>query len=243
MTEQNVAEDVVTRFYLNGDYAERNPDWDTEDSPWKAARIADILRDHKRDPKTIVEIGCGAGEVMRGLQVHFPKAEMTGYDIAPDLKPFWDALGDSDMNFVLADYLAVETPIPDVVLLIDVIEHLGNPFDFLDRLRDQCSEVVLHFPLDLSSISVLRESPLLHVRHKVGHLHFYTKGLVMALMEGAGYEVIEARYTGASFTAPQTGLKSRLAGLFRRAIFAVNRDVGARLLGGETLMVLARPKG
>lgn len=242
MAEQNVTEDVVTRFYLNGDYAARNPDWDSEDSPWKAARIAELLCDYARDPKTVIEVGCGAGEVMRALQIHLPAAQMTGYDIAPDLERFWAKFEDTDLDFVLADYLATNAPVPDLVMLIDVIEHLGNPFDFLDRLRPKCREVVLHFPLDLSSISVLRETPLLHVRHKVGHLHFYTRGLVLALMEGAGYEVIEARYTGASFTAPQTRLKSRLAGLLRRAVFALNRDLGARLLGGETLMVLARPK-
>lgn len=242
MVKQNIAEDVVTRFYLNGGYAARNPDWDTADSPWKAAQIGDLLRDHGRAPKTVVEVGCGAGEVMRALQYHLPGARMTGYDIAPDLERFWAKLDGADLDFVLADYLAVDVPVPDLVMLIDVIEHLGNPFDFLDRLRPKCREVVLHFPLDLSSISVLRETPLLHVRHKVGHLHFYTRGLVLALMEGAGYEVIEARYTGASFTAPQTGLKSRLAGLLRWAVFMLNRDLGARLLGGETLMVLARPK-
>lgn len=242
MAKQNVAEDVVTRFYLSGHYAAQNPDWDTADSPWKAARIAELLRDHGRVPRTVIEVGCGAGEVMRALQSHLPGARMTGYDIAPDLERFWAKLDGADLDFVLADYLAVDVPVPDLVMLIDVIEHLGNPFDFLDRLRPKCREVVLHFPLDLSSISVLRETPLLHVRHKVGHLHFYTRGLVLALMEGAGYEVIEARYTGASFTAPQTGLKSRLAGLLRRVVFMLNRDLGARLLGGETLMVLARPK-
>lgn len=31
-------EDRVARRYLTGDYAEKNPDWDSADSPWKADR-------------------------------------------------------------------------------------------------------------------------------------------------------------------------------------------------------------
>ena len=126
--------------------------------------------------------------------------------------------------------------------MLDVLEHLGDPFTFLHRLRDHGDLMVFHFPLDLSAISVLRQTPLLHVRAKVGHVHFFTRGLALALLDECGYEVIEARYTGAALNAPQRSLKTRLAGLLRRLVYAVNRDIGARLLGGETLMVLARPR-
>ena len=118
----------------------------------------------------------------------------------------------------------------------------GNPFDFLDRLRVRCEHAVFHFPLDLSVISVLRETPPLHVRRKVGHLHFFTRGLVFALLDECGFEVIEARYTGAAYSAPNRRVLTRFAGLLRRIAHALMGDAGVRLLGGETLMVLARPR-
>ena len=130
----------------------------------------------------------------------------------------------------------------DVVLLLDVLEHLGDPFSFLERLRPHSRYAVFHIPLDLSAISVLRESPLLHVRERVGHIHYYTRKLALAMLEECGYEIIEARYTGAALNAPRRSLKTRLAGLARKAVFAVNHDMGARLMGGETLLVLAAPK-
>lgn len=238
-----MSENTVRRFYTEGEYAQKNPNWDMEDSPWKAAQIAALLQAHDRHPASLVEIGCGAGGVMIGLKGYYPETTMTGYDIAPDLVAIWNDTDRPDLNFVLGDYLDLDRPIPDLTLLIDVIEHLDNPFEFLENLRGKCNEVVFHFPLDLSSISVMREAPLLLVRNKVGHLHFYTRGLVVSLLEGAGYDIIDARYTGASFTAPRRGVASRLAGLVRRLVFLLNRDLGARLLGGETLMVLARPKG
>lgn len=88
----------------------------------------------------------------------------------------------------------------------------------------------------------MRERPLLHVRDKVGHLHYFTKTLAVSLLQESGYEVIEARYTNASLEAPQRALKTRIFGWLRRPLYALNKDLGVRMLGGETLMVIARPR-
>lgn len=154
----------------------------------------------------------------------------------------WARHTGTGIQFRLGDYFEDRTEIPDLILLLDVLEHLGDPFEFLARLRPLSRNVVLHFPLDLSAVSVLRESPLLHVRDKVGHLHYFTKGLALALLDECGFDVVEARYTGAAFNAPQRGMKTRIFGGLRKLVGLVHRDFAARLLGGETLMVLARPR-
>lgn len=226
--------------YLNGDYAEKNPDWDSSDAVWKATKLTEILSAHGCMPSSIVEVGCGSGAVLAALQDHFPDASLAGFDIAPDAQKFWSQ--QPGIRLELADYLVLDEPIPDLVLVLDVLEHLGNPWEFLAGLRERSKLVAIHFPLDLSAVSVLRERPLLYVRDKVGHLHYFTRALAVSLLEESGFEVVEARYTGASLDAPQRSFKTRLAGLLRRLLYAVNHDFGARLLGGETLMVLARPR-
>jgi hypothetical protein len=113
----------------------------------------------------------------------------------------------------------------------------------LARLRHRVKLLAIHFPLDLSALSVLRERPLLLVRDKVGHLHYFTRGLALSLLQESGFEIIEARYTGAALDMPQRFLKTRVAGVGRRLVYTINHDLGARLLGGETLMVLAWPGG
>lgn len=236
------SQDPTLERYLNGDYAEKNPDWDSADAPWKAEKIAQILKAHQITASSIVEVGCGSGAVLASLQERYPAARMEGYDIAPDAQRFWNLTSNEGISFTLADYLQLDTAIPDVVLVIDVLEHLGNPWDFLSRLRKRARLVVCHIPLDLSAVSVARERPLLHVRNKVGHLHYFTRNLAVALLEESGYEVIEARYTNASLDAPQRTIKTRLAGYLRRLVYACNKDLGVRLLGGETLMVVARPR-
>lgn len=234
--------DPVLDRYLNGDYADKNPDWDSEDAPWKAYKVTQLLKDHGYTPLSLIEIGCGSGAVLLSLRANFPCAAMAGFDIAPGAKRFWRQQSTEGIRFILGDYLDMDEPVPDVVLVLDVLEHLGNPWEFLVRLRGRCSLVVFHIPLDLSSASVLREEPLLRVREKVGHLHYFTKGLALSMLDESGFDIVEARYTGAAFSAPNRSLKTRLAGILRWLTFAVFGDLGIRLIGGETLMVLARPR-
>ncbi len=234
-------QDPTLDRYLNGDYAQKNPDWDRADASWKARKLHQLLVDHDCQPSSIVEIGCGSGAVLAALRDYFPQASLAGFDIAPEAKRFWGGAAATGIRFELADFLALEEPVPDLVLVLDVLEHLGNPWDFLARLRHRAKLVAIHFPLDLSALSVLREKPLLQVRDQVGHLHYFTRGLALSLLQESGFEIIEARYTGAALDAPQRSLKTRVAGWVRRLAYAVDRDLGARILGGETLMVLVRP--
>lgn len=237
-----IYEDVVTNRYKSGDYAKRNPDWDSADSPWKAQKVLDILTRHAITPQSLVEIGCGAGGVLAALRAQLPDCQMTGFDIAPDLASFWRRVTDPHIKFVLGDYFSQPGFQPDLTLVLDVIEHLADPFEFLVKLQKQGGTVIFHFPLDLSAVSVLREKPLLHVREKVGHIHYFTKGLALSLLEECGYDIIEAIYSGASFDAPGRTVKTRAAAVIRRAINSINRDIAVRLLGGDTLFVLAKAK-
>lgn len=238
----NVQQDPTLDRYLNGDYAQKNPDWDSADASWKADKLHQLLAAHGCLPSSVVEIGCGSGAILAALRRYYPQVSLAGFDIAPEASRFWSDASVRGIRFELADYLSLDEPVPDLILVLDVLEHLGNPWEFLARLRNRSKLVAIHFPLDLSAVSVLRESPLLQVRDKVGHLHYFTRGLALSLLEESGFEIVEARYTGAALDAPQRSFKTRVAEWARRLAYAVDRDFGARLLGGETLMVLARPR-
>lgn len=228
--------------YESGDYLANNPTWDEEDSEWKARKVLEVFNRNHLKPKTIVEVGCGAGGILAMLHDALPKVQCSGYEIAPDASKFWKKHISRDISFVVGDFLKAETTHFDVLLLLDVIEHVPNPFEFLSALKGRADYFIFHIPLDLSAISVAREKPLLKVRRKVGHIHYFTKGLALSLIEECGYQVIDWSYTGAAFNAPQTSWKSLLARLPRRLTFAINRDFGVRLLGGDTLMVIAKAR-
>lgn len=227
------------RFYLDGGYGQLNPTWDTDDSAWKAGLVAAMLARHGLQPATVAEVGCGAGAVLATLHDLLPQARLAGWDIAPGAERFWAA--HRGAVFTCGDFLAEASEVFDLVLLLDVIEHVANPHEFLSRLRPHARHLLLHIPLDLSVASVLRETPLLQQRRGVGHIHYFTRGLALELMAECGYEILETSYTGAHLRQ-RRGLGGRLASLVRRVVFALNRDMGVRLLGGDTLLVLARPR-
>lgn len=228
--------------YLTDDYLDKNPTWDVEDSAWKAERVASMLDKFGIHPESICEVGCGAGRILETLAARYLDCRFFGYDIAPAAANFWKDIDKTRISLKVGDFFDLDHRSYRAILLLDVLEHVADPHLLLSRLKERCEYLVVHFPLDLSASSVLREKPLLHVRRKVGHIHYFTKGLALELMIECGYEVVDYCYTGSAFNAPQAGLKTKLAQIPRRIAYAINKDWGVRLLGGETLMVLAKAK-
>ena len=232
-------DDVTRRRYLSDLYSAKNPTWDIEDSPWKAGQVLRMMHTHKLSPSKIVEVGCGAGAVLAEIGKAFPQSKLYGFDVAPDAAHFWPKYASSNIKFSVGDFFEHGEGHYDLMLVLDVVEHVANPFEFLTRLHDRADHYIFHFPLDLSAINVARKAPLMYVRNKVGHVYYYTKDLALALLEECDYRVIDWNYTGAAFAAPQRTWKTKLASLPRRLAYIINKDAGVRLLGGETLMVFA----
>lgn len=214
-----------------------------EDAPWKAGIVAWILEQNGLQPESICEVGCGSGACLAELRRAYPEAELSGYDIAPDAAQFWKQFEEQNISFEVGDVLKNDSLNCEVLMMLDVIEHLADPHDFLGRLHGKASLFVFHIPLDLSAMSVFRETPLLYVREKVGHIHYFTKNLALSLLDESGYSVVDASYTQAAFTAPSRSWKTLIARPLRKIIYTLfGKDRGVRLVGGETLMVLARSK-
>ena len=58
----------MATIYTDGTYLEQNPNWHQGDSAWKAGHIQALLeRNGITEPKSICEVGCGAGEILRVL--------------------------------------------------------------------------------------------------------------------------------------------------------------------------------
>ena len=227
-------------IYSDGTYLRNNPDWHADDSAWKADHISKMLARHEIVPQTVCEIGCGAGEVLRALSARLaPATRFFGYDISPSAFAICSQKANERLSFRLANLLETNERY-DLAMAIDVFEHVEDYFGFLRALRARADYKVFHIPLELSAQEVLRARPLIDARRKVGHIHHFSKETALATLEDCGYEVIDHFYTSGRTELPGLGWKARLLKGPRAALFRMNPDLAARLLGGYSLMVVAR---
>ena len=227
-----------TTIYSDGTYFRNNPDWHADDSAWKARHVAGILERNGVSPRSVCEIGCGAGEVLRSVARELPDAgRFVGYDISPDAYRLCAPKSGGNVEFRFGDLL--EEPVEfDLVMAIDVFEHVEDYFEFLRRLRTKGRYKVFHIPLDLSALALLRREPA-RMRRSVGHIHYFDKDTALAALQETGYKVMDWHYTSGRTELPNLGWKSRLMKMPRVALYAANRDLAVRTLGGYSLLVLA----
>ncbi len=226
--------------YVNGVHLEKNPDWHVYASSWKARHVLRMLKRHQMAPRTIGEVGCGAGEVLRQLQLGMdPSCVFSGYDISPQAIELARGRENQQLHCKLADIFQEPDAYFDLLLILDVVEHVEDYFAFLRDLRGLARDKLFNFPLDLSVQALVRTDGLMMRRHTYGHLHYFTKDLALQSLTGEGYEVLDWFYAPFGIDFP-VGAKGSLVRWPRMLLSAISEDLAARLLGGFSLFVLAR---
>jgi predicted TPR repeat methyltransferase len=227
---------TMTNIYADGTYLTQNPDWHVKDSGWKARQIANILKSNEIKFKSAVEVGCGAGAILEHLCKEWPDVEWWGYDISEAARTFWPKSG-STVQYRQDDFLADSRHF-DLLLLIDVIEHVENYMGFLKGLSHRADYFVFHIPLDMHVSGLLRDRQMFS-RKAVGHLHYFSQETANATLKDCGYRVLKSCLTKVSQeTTENVRTLTRLTNLARRTIELVSEKQAAKLLGGYELLVL-----
>jgi len=227
--------------YKDGQYLELHPTWHEEDSSWKAGHILRMLSEYRIAPKRICEVGCGAGEILRQLYMSMPEnVEFDGYEISPQAYGLCSSKTTDRLRFHLKNITEEFDVHFDVLLLMDVMEHVEDYMHFLKLLKDTASYHCFHIPLDFAVSPLLRVTPLLRARELDGHIHYFTKEIALTSLQDAGYEILASFYTHGGIDMPGQGVMNAAVALAKKVTFALNQDWAARIFGGFGLMVLTR---
>ncbi len=224
-------------IYEDNSYMQANPTWHEEDSPWKASHIIRILEANDVTVKSVAEIGCGFGGILRSLYESMPDdVEFDGYDIAPEAIAHAKASECERLHFHEEDLLKSSKTF-DLLLAIDVAEHVPDLYGFLEGCRRKATYKVYHIPLAIHVSSVARAS-LADAQAKVGHIHYFSSETALAALKYTGHEIIDSFYTDGSHLHP--AFKTALANVPRRIVSSFSTRWSARLLGGYSLLVLCK---
>jgi SAM-dependent methyltransferase len=220
------------------DYAALNPGWHAEDAEDKAAAVMKSLERARLHPRSVCDVGCGTGDVLARLHRMLGTERAVGYDIsrrAIELACAHEAAG---LRFVAG---AVEPDVEpfDLMLVLDVVEHVPDPVGFLSSLRRVAPMAIMNIPLELSVLKVVSPDSLARGRRALGHVHYFNEGVVYELLHEAGYSLDDAW-----FSPPGTGRVvrdpwRRVLRAAQRAATGVSPRIAARTIGGSSLMLVA----
>ena len=236
---------MLEERYISGQYFEEWPTWHVEISPWSAGQIYRMMEKNHIMPKTICDVGCGAGEVLKQLQVRMPdECQFWGYEISPQAFELAKSRENERLHFKLADIKQEKNVFFDLLLMIDVIEHVEDYFDFLRAIKSKSQYKILHIPLDLSARSIMSDG-LIKVRERHGHIHYFTKNIALQALKDVGYEVLDCFYTSPSIDLRTDDgftneIRRTLMKWPRKLLFAIHEELAVHMLGGWSLMVLAK---
>lgn len=227
----------MSTIYESGDYLAQNTTWHEEDSPKKTEWIVRILKRHNINPSFICEIGCGAGAILQNVSKEYPNAECLGTDISPQAIEIAKTKENEKLKFILGMEDTIKQT-SDVLLCIDVFEHIEDYFSFLRKIKTKSKYHIFHIPLDLSVQAVSRENRLLKNRKDVGHIHYFNRETALAVLADCGYSIIDYNYTSACETPSCKSPKS--VNLLRKLLFRLYPNLVARIIGGYSLLVLTK---
>lgn len=219
--------------YKDNTYLEKTGNWHADESDWKFEQMRPLL--DSIDFDTVADVGCGAGKIIENVAENYPVSKAVGYDITPNVKQFWTERT-GEVEYREQNILDTKDEY-DLLLLIDVFEHVENYYQFLRDLKEHSRYFIFHIPLDLFAIALITNN-LDQKKESVGHLHYFTKNSALSVLEDCGYKVREYNYTNA-YAVSNTKLnkKSKLIRTVMEKI--LGKDLNSKVTGGYSLMVLA----
>lgn len=156
---------------------------------------------------SVLDIGCGPGYVAR--QIHRQGIPVTGVDLyAPQETEIFEDFYIRDLNDLKSEW-PTESKSYDLILMLDVLEHLNDPENFLLMLRHSLQQE--RKPKILVSVPnvafILMRLNLLAGRFNyadrgildISHRRFFTKSTLEKLFKETGYEVVSIHGIGVPF--------------------------------------------
>lgn len=157
----------------------------------------------------VLDVGCGSGNTGRLLKEEFNVKEVVGIELnEPSVKEAKDIID----KLIVGDVQAVDLPFEveyfDCIIFADVLEHLYNPWDVMERLRTflKYDGIILASLPNVQHWTVLLGLLRGEWKYKKTgildntHIRFFTRKSIQEMFLSCGYDITEIRKSMGSET-------------------------------------------
>lgn len=221
-------------IYKNQKYLKNNPNWHIEDSPYKVDLVLKAIQRSNIKFDNMLDIGCGAGMVVRILSEKYPRKFFYGIDISPDASKFW-----KNINIPNLKYSNDSDKYFDVAICLDVFEHVEDYIGFLRSIKVKAKFFIFNIPLDMNIVKLLSPG-IRYARKNVGHLHYFNSFTALETLKLSGYIIIDSYLSAAFLKTRPRNIKQLFLLIPRLFTLILGKNFGSILFGGTSLVVTAK---
>jgi cyclopropane fatty-acyl-phospholipid synthase-like methyltransferase len=153
-----------------------------------------------RDEMSVLEVGCGNGAFLwpfsEAVAQNGVRPVLHGIDIAANAIDEAQQVGGANPPRFICSSLESHPGEYDLVLAIDVVEHVPCPLTFLSELRRFAPTLLLHLPIEHSILHLMTRRPTASYR-AYRHIHFFSLESARLLIQEAGWQVKGVRHSAA----------------------------------------------
>lgn len=173
-------------IYNDGTYIQNNPSLHSEDALYKFTYIQDLLQTYlssnSKNEISILDIGGGCGKIGRFVCEFFQKQNIkisfTALDLSLEMLDI-QRENNPHINQSLNTPLESLEEHYDLILLIDVIEHISDYLSFTNLLKQKTSYIIFNIPIEKNFFDFAKNIYFKGQYYKwqeqtLGHLHFFS---------------------------------------------------------------------
>lgn len=216
-------------IYSDGTYTKLNPTLHAEDSVYKMSYVIKLLEkvEWNRSGVKILDIGGGAGELGKLVCDWFAAngytVFMSALDVAEEMINVQKNNNPCIKKTYVGDIEKLGEEQFDLVLMIDVIEHIEDCEQFADRLNNYATYIIYNIPTEINLIDTLRDIAMCKRYYplqtkSLGHVHFFSANSAARFVASHHKKIrtIFAEYTLYVLTSPHLSYVNQRKRFIRR---------------------------
>src|SRR3989344_1869663 len=160
-------------------------------SNWKVGKILTVLNQNKSiKVNSLLDFGCGPGNILSFLDKKMNLKRVYGFDISKSMikiarKNFPKA------KYIISKDLADFSNKVDLVIFIDVLEHVPEPIKILKQASKISKYQFVKIPLENTLLRNMAKFIGLNKVSSEGHINFWHKDEFLDLLDESGFKVID----------------------------------------------------